>query len=271
METDNKLWRAGFAGFAAAILAAVLFMAGPSLAQNPGQYPGQYPGVYPGQYPGNYPGQFPNSGRGYRRDGQNPQAQFPQQSGQGIRAQLPDGVDQLYALEGDNSLLAMATPEGYDRLDELVRNLDGDLDIIQTKVVDAQARQSDIAALGVTIDPNNPSVGSESAGKLLAALQAGNLRATETLRITTREFTVVDTLLRSTGERLAAGGTPFSLIPRVAKNGAITLEVIQPVSETVSCENGQTAVIATPGTISGTVRLLFLTPTIKSSDLRPAH
>lgn len=199
-------------------------------------------------------------------------AQFPPPApAQNPPAVLPAGVDRLYALEGTNTILAMATPEGYDRLRELVRNLDGDLDIIQTKVVSVEARTTDLTALGVSIPPGTTSLSGSDGARLRAALQNGDLRPIETLRITTREDTPVDTLLRHAGARHATGGTPFTLIPREEKDGTVTLEIPQPLSVQVAVQSGQTAVLALPEMTPGTVRLLFLTPSVLSSESRPVR
>ena len=182
---------------------------------------------------------------------------------------LPDGVRQVYALQGTNQILAIATPEGYDRLLDLVRNLDGDLDIHRTKVVSVEVRTSDLMALGVTTGPDAVSLSAADDTKLLAALQSGKLRTVETLRITTRENTAVTTLLRRAGARNPDGGTPFTLIPREGKSGALTLEIHEPVAAQVSVQSGQTAVISLPGLTTDTTRLLFLTPTVLPSESRP--
>lgn len=236
-------------------------------AQYPVPYPVQGgPGVYPTQ-----PGQFPYPG-GNPAPGQFPSPQSPPPSQtQNAPVILPEGVSQLFALMGTNDLLAMATPEGYDRLRELVRNLDGDLDAIRTKVVSVDAQTSDLAALGVTVNAGKPSLTDADDAKLLSALAANNLRVTETLRITTRENTPVDTLLRNAGARSATGGTPFTIIPRESKDGLVTLEIHQPATVQVAVRSGQIAVVALPGVTTETVRLLFLTPTVLSSESRPMH
>ena len=184
---------------------------------------------------------------------------------------LPDGVSLIYALQGSNQILTYATPEGYDRLLELIRNLDGDLDLLRTKVVSVEARTSDLAALGVTPSPGGASWSAQDNARLLTALQNGSLRATETLRITTRENTAVTTLLRRPGARNTDGGTPFTLIPREGKNGMLTLEIHEPTAVQVSVQSGQTAVVPLPGLTTDTVRMLFLTPTVLASESRPLH
>ena len=211
------------------------------------------------------PGQTPNSG-GYQGGGQSPTPPPPSQT---PPPALPNGVSQLYALQGSNQILAIATPDGYDRLLDLIRNLDGDLDILRTKVVSVEARTSDLAALGVTSSSDGVSLSAADDGRLLAALQHGSLRVIETLRITTRENTAVATLLHRAGARNADGGTPFTLIPREGKNGTLTLEIHEPTATQVSVQSGQTAVIRLPGLTTGTVRLLFLTPTVLPSESRP--
>ncbi len=227
------------------------------------QYPTQYPA--PGQYQG---GRFPGQGR-----------QFPQQSpfqNPGAQAQtqgaLPDGVNQVYALEGTNTILAIATPDGYDRIRELIRNIDGDLDIVQTKVVAVDVTTSDLAALGVSARTGAGSVVSGTdGGKLLAALASGRLTGSDVVRLTTRENTPIETLLRVRGSAAGTGGTPVSVIPRVTKDGAVSLEISEPLSAMVTARGGETVVLAAPGTTADAVRLLFLTPGILPSDTRPAR
>lgn len=277
----------------ACAIAATALLAAPCLAQYPGQYPGAR--AYPPAM-----GQYPSAGR-YAPSLPQPAA-TPQ-------ASLPPGVDKIYANEGNNHLLVMATPDGYEYVREMVRNLTGNLDIIRTKVVSVQASSSDLELAGVytknpsspptetgaartlppgikrlhateeanllfnstALDLSNPIVSAGAATKLIAALQAGTLRPIETLRITTRENTPVDTLLKQRGRQLAGGGTPFTLVPREEKDGSLTMQLVQPVSTFVTVKNGQTAVVALPGSKSGEVQLLFLTPTLVPSNARASR
>lgn len=243
------------AGLVACAIAAIALLAPPCLAQYPGQYPpasGQYPGAAAF---GPATGQYPGAGRYAPSLPQTPAE--PQVS-------LPPGVNKIIANEGNNHLLVMATPDGYANVLYLVRNLTGNLDIIRTKVVSVEATAEESGNL----DLSKPVVNADAAAKLIAALQAGNLRPIETLRITTRENTPVDTLLKQRGRQLSGGGTPFTLVPREETDGSLTMQLIQPISTSVTVKSGQTAVIALPGSKSGEVQLLFMTPAIVPSNAR---
>jgi hypothetical protein len=250
-------------------------------------------------------------------------AQFPGQPppspNQPPSSGLPNGVDQLYAMQGTNDLLAMATPEGYERIRELVKNIDGQTDIIRTKVVTVDTNRSDLEKLGYTIvgwpkpdgeaaktasstggalpdgvervyalqggglvvEPTSAGLkrvalnlgtsplSSNNTATLIAALESGKLPAIETLRITTRENTVVDTLLRNANTRVTGSGTPFSLVPHEDRNGQVILEVMEPTSIEFGVQSGQTAILVLPGLTTDAVRLLFLTPTVLPSSARP--
>ncbi len=172
-------------------------------------------------------------------------------------APLP-GVDRVFALEGNNTLLAYATPEGYAGLRSLVRHLDGDLDILQTDVVLAEVSPSTLKTLGV---------GATDDAALVAAFHNGKLPPADHVRLTTREDTPIDTLLHAPG-----GITlPLSLVPREGDAGTLTLEMIQPASVSMSAASGGTALVRLPGGPDGTLRLLFLSPTLRASDARPAR
>lgn len=271
-------------------IAATALLTKPCQAQYPGQRPsaGQYP-LAMGQYPG--AGQY------------SPALSQPTAA---PHVSLPPGVDKIIANEGNNHLLVIATPSGYEYVRDLVRNITGNLDIIRTKVVSVEASSSDLELAGIytknpsspptetgaartlppgirriyateganllfnptALDLSNPIVSADAATKLIAALQTGNLRPIETLRITTRENTPVDTLLTQRGRQLAGGGTPFTLVPREETDGSLTMQLLQPVSTFVTVKSGQTAVLALPGSKSGEVQLLFMTPTIVPSDAR---
>lgn len=63
--------------------------------------------------------------------------------------QLPDGVDKIYALEGDNSLFIQATPDGFQRVRDIVKNLDISPRQVQIKVEFVTASVSDVDAFGI--------------------------------------------------------------------------------------------------------------------------
>ncbi len=225
---------------------------------------------------------FPPPAYGYGSQGGNPYQQgLPGQQGfPGQRAYpgqrgtansgrvLPDGIDALYALEGVNALALFGTKDGYDTALEVVRNIDGDLDIVRTQITLVKTTRADLTGLGVTL--TSDALTDSDIAKLVAARQAGKLRAADAVRITTREDTVVDALL---GEH-QRGEVPLTIVPRVTDEGLVAVELLQPVSTTVTSASRQTTVALLPG--SGTadaspVTLLFVTPTILPSEYRPAR
>jgi len=60
----------------------------------------------------------------------------------------------------------------------------------------------------------------------------------------------VDALLEA---HRGAGGAPLSLVPRVALDGTINIEILQPVTATCSARSGQTAVLAMAGLAPGSL------------------
>ena len=184
------------------------------------------------------------------------------------RLTLPTGIDQLYALQSINALVLFGTKEGYDTALEVVRNIDGDLDIIRTQITLVKTTRGELTKLGVT--PAGDTFTDEDIAKLVAARQAGTLRATDAVRITTRENTVVDALL---GE-YQRSSLPLTIVPRVTTEGLVAVQLTQPLSKTFSSLPGQTSVALLPGAGSADdspVSLLFVTPTILPSDYRPAR
>lgn len=166
------------------------------------------------------------------------------------------GVRSLYAHQGDNTIIAYATPDGYARVRALVKHLDGNLDVIRTDVSFVSVTPAALKDLG------NTTAASDTA--LLAAFQAGCLPAGDHVRLTTREDTPIDALLRDPGN----GTLPFSLVPREDGDGALSVELLQPavISQTVT--SGGTVVARLPTAPNGTLRLLFLTPTLLPGGAR---
>ncbi len=62
---------------------------------------------------------------------------------------LPEGVDRIYALQGDNSLFIEATPEGFSRVRDIVKNLDIAPRQVQIKVEFVTASVTDVNAFGI--------------------------------------------------------------------------------------------------------------------------
>ena len=177
-------------------------------------------------------------------------------------------MDALFALDGVNQLVLFGTKEGYETALEIARNIDGDLDIIRTQFTLVRTTRADLAGLGVTL--TGDTLTASDIAKLVAARQASKFHALDAVGITTRENTVMDALL---GEH-QRGALPLTVVPRVAKDGTVEVQLTQPFDTTIASPSGQTTVTVVPGgaPVDDTpVTLLFVTPTILPSDYRPAR
>ncbi|BDI31254.1 hypothetical protein CCAX7_33050 [Capsulimonas corticalis] len=72
--------------------------------------------------------------------------------GQNGAAQLPEGVNKIIALQADNSLLIQATPEAYQRIREIVKNIDIAPRQVQIKVEFITAQVNDVDQFGINFD-----------------------------------------------------------------------------------------------------------------------
>jgi len=111
----------------------------------------QFPGGA-GGYPGGYPGGAAYPGAGAFNPQQFNPGQIPGQAGQpgrGAANALPDGVKKIYALQSDNSLLVQATPDGFQRVKEIVKNLDIAPRQVQIKVEFVTALVSTVDQEGI--------------------------------------------------------------------------------------------------------------------------
>jgi len=97
--------------------------------------------------PGGFPGGFPNQGNGFGGN------QFPGGAGgagqPGGTGGLPEGVEHIYALQGNNVLLVYGTPEGYNRVKDIVKELDVAPKQVQIKVEFVTATVGDVDAFGI--------------------------------------------------------------------------------------------------------------------------
>ena len=88
--------------------------------------------------------------------GNNPFAPQPFQPGQGNRpgaqGQLPQGVEKIFALQSNNSLLVFATPDGYNLVKQIVKILDVAPRQVEIKVEFVTASVTDVDALGINFD-----------------------------------------------------------------------------------------------------------------------
>ena len=133
------------------------------------QFPGGFNGGFPGGgfpgggFPGGgFPGGgFPGGNGGFPN--QNPfQGNNPFQNGAGgpgagngrfgQQAALPDGVNRIFALQANNSLLIESTVAGYNTVKQLVRILDVAPRQVQIKVEFVTASVADVDNLGINFD-----------------------------------------------------------------------------------------------------------------------
>ncbi len=123
-------------------------------AQSPDQA-NQFPGFGGGR------GGFGGGGGGFGPGGFTGNNPFQNQVGQGVpggvngraqQDQLPEGVDKIYALQSNNSLLVHATPEGFNEVRRLVKILDIAPRQVQIKVEFVTASVTDVDNLGVNFD-----------------------------------------------------------------------------------------------------------------------
>ncbi len=120
------------------------------------QFPGGFNGG--GFNGGGFNGGGFNGGQNPFQQGQgNPFAPQPGQPGIGGRpgvqqAQLPPGVDKIFALQSNNSLLVFATPDGYNLVKQIVKILDVAPRQVEIKVEFVTASVTDVDALGINFD-----------------------------------------------------------------------------------------------------------------------
>ena len=70
----------------------------------------------------------------------------------GQQVALPEGVEKIYPLQSDNSLLIRATPDGFNRVREIVRFLDIKPRQVQIKVEFISAAVNDVDQFGINFD-----------------------------------------------------------------------------------------------------------------------
>lgn len=165
------------------------------------------------------------------------------------------GVDKIFALQSNNTLLVYATPEGYAAMRSLVRHIDGQLDILRTDVAFVDISAERLKSLGIA--PTD-------SARLLAAYRAGHLPLSDHVRLTTREDTPIDTLLHTASNTTLA----LSLVPREGDDGQAYVELMQPAVRPDTVTGSETLVAHLTGAPAGGLRLLFITPEILPSAAR---
>lgn len=197
---------------------------------------------------------------------------------------LPEGVTRIYALASDNSLLVEATPDGFGRIRQIVKNVDIEPRQVQLKVRFVRARIADVEAF-----QHGQGRSVNDASDLLADLiLKGN---TVVLSRTTNTVSNVPTTVLFQADVAARGGvvpvrTDVTVSPRVNSDGTLTLLAVTAVTRIVndpetpgspspqqflntirapharSLHSGETLVVG--GLIHGrqTELLVFITPTL---------
>ena len=120
----------------------------------------QFPGGFGGGFGG---GGFPGGGGGFPGGGQSPSSRSrfsrtaealsgAETARRARGAALPEGVDKIYALDGNNSLLVHSTPEAFNELRKVVQQLDIAPRQVEIKVEFVTASVTDVDNLGVNFD-----------------------------------------------------------------------------------------------------------------------
>lgn len=187
----------------------------------------------------------------------------------GAQAPLPEGVTTIYALQSDNSLLIEAIPEGFNRVRQIVKNLDVAPRQVQIKVEFVTASVNDIESLGINFDLV-PYPGVEisstqgSSSRIQSAISSGaetylqyatgNLVATLFQALVRSRGKVVQSPLITTTNNVPASITVSQDIPYVTTGAVIVPGNNNNVAQTNQANN----FTITSG--------LFVTPRINSDD-----
>ncbi|MCW3061207.1 MAG: S-protein secretion component, partial [Capsulimonas sp.] len=196
----------------------------------------------------------------------------------GQNANLPEGVNQIIALQADNSLLIQATPEAYLRLKEIVKNIDVLPRQVQIKVEFITASVNDIDQFGINFSlvpyPGvsgsstliNTSVPTYSVGvisgnlvaQIQGALSKGRGKVIQSPTITTTN----NTEARIEVQRQIPYTTSQTIIP----NSGNTITTTTPQFLTLSTNLDVTPRINNDDTVT-----LFLTPQIETPGDIPTN
>lgn len=157
----------------------------------------------------------------------------------GQQTQLPPGVEKIFALQSNNSLLVYATPDGYNQVKQVVKILDVAPRQVQIKVEFVTASVTDVDALGINFDlvpfPGlevSSNQGSGSFGGIVSGLnptflqyQTGNIVAQLFQTLTRTRGKVVQAPLITTTNNVPASIQIVTQIPffttGVVSNGGV--------------------------------------------------
>ena len=198
-------------------------------------------------------------------------------------ANLPAGVTKIQALPAQNALAVTATPAGFAKVGEIVKQLD--IEPRQVKIVSAfaYASDADLKASGIKFDQvpvNEPS-------QKMYRFYATGSRVAQFLQTLTKQRAVTEEDITTTNNVTAtisrsdaapsrkARVQQFTVTPHINGDDTITLglhwgfsdgTVNRGISTTRTVRNGDTMVIVIPPAASqaaGENTLFFVTPTVK--------
>jgi type II secretory pathway component GspD/PulD (secretin) len=215
---------------------------------------------------------------------------------------LPVGVTRVYGLAGDNSLFIEATPDGFNRLRDIVKSLDVAARQVQVKLTLARVTIADLKASGVTLDsfPSPDASGAimgdatgPDVARFARTLHQQGADLLQSLQISTTNN--VEASMGLSGQPIIIlpeiESIDFGVTPRINSDGSISLVLSPkatwrvagktnpdgtPVTETQDFQtlrtvaNGDTLIITNlfPGAAEadGSQLVLFVTPRVVSGD-----
>jgi general secretion pathway protein D len=234
------------------------------------QFPGGFGGGYPGGgFPGAGGGAFP--GQGFPGPGgfQNNQPGFgARPGGQGG---LPEGVDHIYAIQGDNSLLIHATPEAFARIREIVKNLDIAPRQVQIKVEFVTASVNDVDSFGIQyslipfpgISTSSTLAGNGGNTSYHINIASGNLVASMEAQLTNGRGKLVQSPIITTTNNVPAEIAFHQYIPVENQNSIVT-NGSGAVATSTTYIDAPTQLQVTPRINSDDTVTLLLTPSLSS-------
>jgi RNA polymerase sigma factor (sigma-70 family) len=202
-------------------------------------------------------------------------------------ASLPAGVTKVEAVSDQNALLVTATPEGFAKVQEIIKSLDVEPRQVQIQAAYADVTEADLGASGVNfslVPLDKPQAGSTpvlvryaSGSPAVGLLQTLTKQQAVKLApdITTTNTVTANIHITTKLSSGQTASTEFSVTPRINSDNSVTLALRLTLSDgTVKREistlrtvaNGDTIVIVKPPDVSqpnGKNLLLFVTPTFK--------
>jgi len=172
-------------------------------------------------------------------DGSSQAQQFPGGGGGiggigGGNQQLPEGVDEMLALQADNSLLLHATPEAFQRIREIIKDIDVAPRQVQIRVEFVRADVNDVDQFGINYEfvpypgvnfSSNMGLGGASYGLNFAT---GNLVAQMLATLTHGRAKILNAPIITTtnnvqGQILVDNQIPVTTTTTVVPNGGNTV------------------------------------------------